>query len=83
LSDILPDYVRWNGLADYYKHVYQICRTAGLSVPAVAFAKKSISETADANDAQGLMKYVFEEYLSTQQYEEAWQAMLANPLLNQ
>jgi hypothetical protein len=49
----------------------------------MAFAKKSILETADANAAQDLMKYVFQEYLSTQQYEQAWQAMLANPLLNQ
>ena len=83
LSDILPDHVRWNGLAEYYKHVHQICRTADLPVPALALAKKSIAETADANAAQGLMRYVFQEYLSTQQYEQAWQAILANPLLNQ
>lgn len=47
------------------------------------FAKRSIEETADPHAAQSLMRYVFKEYLAQGQYEDAWQAMLANPLVNQ
>jgi hypothetical protein len=82
LAEVLPNEVRWNGLAEYYKHAHQICKTADLTVAAIAFAKRSIAETTDPHKAQGLMRYVFQEYLSTEQYEEAWQAMLANPLVN-
>jgi hypothetical protein len=83
LVSVLPDRVRWNGLAEYYHHAHSLCKTARLTASAVIFAKRSIEETADPHAAQNLMRYVFKEYLAQGQYEEAWQAMLANPLVNQ
>jgi len=83
LVSVLPDRVRWNGLAEYYKHAHAVCKTAQLAAPAIMFAKRSIAETEDPHAAQSMMRYVFQEYLSSQQYEEAWQAMLANPIVDQ
>jgi nuclear pore complex protein Nup160 len=83
LVSVLPDRVRWNGLAEYYHHAHSLCKTARLTASAVMFAKRSIEETADPHATQNLMRYVFKEYLAQSQYEEAWQAMLANPLVNQ